>query len=519
MSISYSRLAGPLGGMHPAVLNRRIHDFLLISASGLIALAIALGIAVEVPNPNVLLALGIMLGVLGVVAFAISPRYEITLALLALYFGLLDGPIKLESASQGASAIRDVLIVAISVGALARLVVKRERIRLPPLSGWVLVFAALVLVEAANPGTHGILKIVGGFRQHLEWIPFFFFGYLVMRSKKRLRKFFIILGVIALANGVVSTIQTQLTPTQLAGWGPGYNQLINGIGNVSGRTYVSEGMARVRPMALGSDIGYGGFVGVLALPGTLALLATGRLRRRWAVVLLCLGALLAVATSLQRTAVLGGVFALFAFALFSFSAGRRVTRALTAVLVVVALAFVLGSILTANAGNGVFSRYSSIAPGKAASTSVSYREKTLAQIPTDIVHAPFGVGLATVGAAASFGGSARATIEGHGTSAESQYNFVTLELGLPGLLLWIALSVKLIVLGARRLRRVADVELRISLVAVFAALLAITLMGFAGPTMSSLPSGPFFWFAAGVFAYWFAGPGRTAGQTVHAGIK
>ena len=39
------------------------------------------------------------------------------------------------------------------------------------------------LVEAFNPSTHGILKILGGFRQQLEWIPFFFFGYVVMRSK------------------------------------------------------------------------------------------------------------------------------------------------------------------------------------------------------------------------------------------------------------------------------------------------------------------------------------------------
>jgi hypothetical protein len=120
MSTPYLRLAGPLGGVHPAVLDRRIRDLILIGASGVIPLVIALGITVEVPNPNVLVTLGITLGVLGVVAFAVSPRYEITLALLILYLGLLDGPIKLESASQGASAIRDVLIAAISVGALMR---------------------------------------------------------------------------------------------------------------------------------------------------------------------------------------------------------------------------------------------------------------------------------------------------------------------------------------------------------------------------------------------------------------
>jgi len=520
MSTPYLRLASPVGGVHTAVLNRRVHDLLLIGASGLIPLVIALGITLEMPNPNFLVVLGIALGALGVFALAISTRYEITLALLVLYFGLLDGPIKLESASQGASAIRDVLIAAIGTGMLMRLLAKREPVRLPPLSGWVIAFVALVVVEAANPGTHGILKILGGFRQQLEWIPFFFFGYLVMRSKERFRKFFLILGVIALANGVVSTIQTQLTPTQLASWGPGYNQLINGTGNVSGRVYVdNSGVARVRPMGLGSDSGFGGSVGVLALPGILALLATGRLRRRWVIALLCVGTLLAIATSLARTDVLGAVIVLLSFALLSFSAGRRVTRPLVASLVVIALAFGLGSVLASAVGSEVFSRYASITPGKAASTSVNYREGTLAQIPTDIKHYPFGGGLGTLGAARAFGGNAVPIIEGHDASGESQYNYVTLELGLPGLLLWIALSIKLIVLVVRRLRRVGDIELRLSLAGVFAAVIAFTIMGFVGATMSDLPYGPFFWFAVGIAAYWFAGPGRTAGQMVRADAR
>ncbi len=51
----------------------------------------------------------------------------------------------------------------------------------------MLAFVVLVLAEAFNPDTHGLLKIVGGFRQQLEWVPFFFFGYVLMRSKERLR--------------------------------------------------------------------------------------------------------------------------------------------------------------------------------------------------------------------------------------------------------------------------------------------------------------------------------------------
>ena len=479
---------------------------------------IALGIALEVPNPNIFLATGIVIGGLGLFALAASARYEVTLAILAIYLGTIDGVIKLETANQLVSSLRDVMIAAICVGAIVRMIVRREKVRLPPLSGWVIAFVMLVLVEAANPNTLGIAKVVGGFRQQLEWVPFFFFGYMLMRSKERFRKFFVILGVIALANGVVSTIQTQLTPAQLSSWGPGYAERISGTGAVSGRVYVdNEGTVRVRPPALGSDLGFGGAVGVMALPGTLALLAVGRLRRRWPAVLLCLGALLAVATSLQRTAVLGAVFALLAFALLSFSAGRRANRALLALLVVGALAFAFAAVLAPDAGKGVFSRYASITPSKAASTSVQYREGDLSQIPSDIKNYPFGAGLATAGAARSFGGHSNAKFEGHAASAESQYNYVTLELGLFGLLLWVALSVKLIVLVVRRLRNIGDIELRLSLAGVFATLIAFTIMGFAGPSMSNLPFGPYFWFAAGIASYWFGSsksPPRLAGRAI-----
>ncbi len=500
MSTPHLRLSSPIGGAHPAVLSRRIHDLLLVGATGLIPLVAALGIALELPNPNYLAVLGVTLGTLGVVALVVSPRYEVTLVLLALYFGLFDGPIKLVSASQGASAIRDVLIAAISVGALARLAVRRERVRLPPLSGWVMAFVVLVLVEAVNPETKGVTKIVGGFRQQLEWIPFFFFGYLVMRSRERFRRFFLILGVIALANGVVSTIQTQLTPAQLASWGHGYHERIYGEGGVSGRLYYTATGARVRPPALGSDAGFGGYVGVLALPGALALLAAGGTRRkRLLALLLAVGALLAIATSLSRECVLGGVAVVAAFAFLSLSTGRAARRSLVALstLLAILVAFIL--VVSSSFNSEVFSRYASISPSNATSTTYNYRAGTLAEIPTDIKLFPFGDGLATVGAATGFGSNTNVDK----LSAESQYNFVTVELGLPGLLMWVALSVTIIVLVMSSIRRIAEVEMRLSLSAIFAAFIAFTLMGFGGPTMSSLPYGPFFWFSVGIVSYWF----------------
>jgi hypothetical protein len=517
MSTPYLRLSGPAAGSGSSVLRRRVGDLLRIGVTGLIPLVVALGIAIEMPRPNYLLILGVVVGSLCVVALMTSARYEVTVAILALYLGLLDGPVKLLSGGgTTASAVRDVLIFAVSLGAIMRLIASRERVRLPPLFGWVFAWIVLVVIEAFNPGTHGLLKVVGGFRQLLEWVPFFFFGYMIMRSKERLRVLFLLLGAIALANGLVSLYQTRISPRQLASWGPGYAQYVEGGkgfeggAGTTGRTYSSEGVARVRPPALGSEEGFGGGAGTLALPGLLALLAVGRRRRRWLVVLLLLGALLAIGTSLQRTQVLGGVAAAVSFGLLSLGAGRRVTGPLAALLTVVVLAFAIGAVLVSAEGSGVFSRYASISPSNAGSTTVNYREKTILQIPRYIEDAPFGVGLATVGAGAGFGGKNEVELEGHGVTGESQYNFVTLELGVLGLILWVALTTKVILLAARRLRRIADIELRVYLVAPFAAFIAFTLAGFGGATTPSAVFGPFFWFATGIAAYWFAGPGRTA---------
>lgn len=513
MSVPHPRLSGPLGLAHPAVVDRRIRDLVLIGFTGLIPLVLALGIAVAVPKPNFLVLLGLVLGGLGIITLLVSSRLELTVTLLALYLGLLDGPVKLGTGGhEAASVVRDVLIFTVGLGAIMRLLAKRERVRLPALSGWVFAFVALTLVEAFNPNTHGILKILGGFRQQLEWVPFFFFGYALMRSKERFRALFLIVGVIALANAVVATYQTRLSPAQVASWGPGYRQRIFPTGpngeRRGGRTYSSEGVGRVRPLALGSDSGFGGGVGVLALPFSLALLATWRSRRRWFAAVFCLAAMVAVATGLGRLQVVGAVIAVLSFALLSLSAGRRITRPLMALLAIAALAIPLGTLFVSAEGSGTFSRYSSISPEKVTSGSTGTKEKAWTLIPHEISVAPFGVGLGSVGAAGGFGGKSTELLEGHGVTAETQYNFLTDELGAPGLVLWIALAGNLILLAARRLRQIGDIELRIQLAGLFAPFIALVLMGLSGPIMTSAALGPYFWLATGVAAYWFVGPGR-----------
>lgn len=516
MSTPHPRSSGGRVAVHPAVLDRRIREGALLGMTALIPAVIALGLTVALPKTNVLIVLAIVAGALGVLALMVSSRLEVTIALLGIYLGLLDGPIKLGSGGgEVTAALRNVLILSICLGAIMRLIVKRQRISLPPLSAWVLAYVATVAIEAFNPKTGGILKDLGGFRQEAQWVPFFFFGYLLMRSKKRFRQLFLIVGVIGLANGAVATYQTGLGPSQLASWGPGYRQLYQpttvGVKGSAARNYASEGEARVRPVGLGADSGFGGGVGVLALPFSLALLATWRSRKRWVAMVLCLGALVAVVTGLGRLQVVGAGLGVIAFAGLAAVAGRRVTRPLGALLAVVVLAVPLGVLFVSAVGGGTFKRYADIAPSQVATTATSHKESAWrVLLPRQLAAAPFGVGLGSVGAASGFGGRNTELINGHTVSAETQYNLVGDELGIPGELVWVFMSIYVIALVLAGLRHIEDGELAICLAGAFAPFISLTLEGFSGPFITSAAAGPYFFFAIGIVAYWFAGPGRPA---------
>src|SRR5262249_35277343 len=142
-------------------------------------------------------------------------------------------------------------------------------------------------------------------------------------------------------------------------------------------------------------------------------------------------------------------------------------------------------------GSSFFSRYQSITPSNVVTTSTTYKQESLALIPHYIASAPFGFGLATAGPAAGFGGNAKNQLEGHGVTAETQYNYVEDELGLPGLILWVSLTLTFLGLVLTRLPRVRDAELRVDLAGVFAVVFAYAVMGLRGAFMDSGSGAPF----------------------------
>jgi hypothetical protein len=481
-----------------------------LSSVGTACLLVLVGLAITVQFPTVTpLAAIVAVGTLSIVAWMfVSERYEWSLAILMLYIGLADGYLKLKTGSSQATLVRDLLLYAIAVGALIRIAVRHESLTLPPLTGWVIAWLLVVAVQIANPSNGTFTHSLASVRPHAEWVPLFFLGYVVMRSKARIQRFLLLLLVVAAVNGIVGLIQLNLTPEQLSAWGPGYERAISGEGDVSARTFTDEGgTERTRPFGLGGDFGFGGIVGLVAVPAALGLLALSRRPDvRFATALLSIGMVLAIATSQSRTAVLGSVIAVLAFAALTVTS-RAGLKTVIALGLTITVTYATVSLLSSNSEQGSFDRYNSInSPGQAVGTAYDYRRDTLAKIPTYITEIPFGAGIGSKGPASSFAG--RADVTGRRLDSESEPTFLLIELGLPGLAVMLGFNLVLFYLSITRIRRIADRETRILLTAVAAPLFAIFSAWFVGVCTATVPGAPYLWFAAGVLSFWLLGEGH-----------
>jgi hypothetical protein len=476
-----------------------------VLAAAVIASVGVLSMAVVVPVSSTSLLPGIaVITFLSVSAWMFfSERLTLTLAVLTLYLGLVDGFLKLKTGSQYATLARDVLLYAICVGLIVRAFVRRDEMRLPPYAGMLIVYVLLVLVQLANPDSGGLGRAVASLRPHIEFLPLFFLAYLAVRTKRQLRGTLVLLIVIGAANGIVTYVQFDMTPDQLAKWGPGYAARIDGTDQVSERVfYDNSAQARVRPFGLADDYGKGGFVDLLALPAMLALVSLTRGRWRWLALSLAFPIILGIATSQLRAVIIGAVATVVAYISMSVVA-RRLLPTLAAI-AVVAIALVAATSLAVDTGSsGAFDRVAQIAPSQLATSVADQRGSSIVLAPTYAATFPFGAGLGSVGPAASVGRQQAVDLNG-----ETEFNFLILELGVVGAGVFLWLLAALICRTSRRLREIAEPDLRASLAALAAPLLGMVVMFFSSPVTAGSPGAPYFWATAGVLAYWLGPSNR-----------
>jgi hypothetical protein len=424
-------------------------------------------------------------------------RVDQAMAALGLYLGLLDGYVKLRTGSTTITLARDVIVLAIASGALLRAMRTDRRLALPPLGGLVIAFGIVVLVELASPTSRGITAGLAGVRQHLEFVPLFFLGYAFIRREAQIQKLLFIIVLCAAVGGVVSYIQSNLTPEQLAGWGPGYRERIVGTGVFFGAGRVAFGPngASVRPFGLGSEAGAGAVMAALALPALMTLLISAKTRVRLALVPLSVGVGLAIATSGSRAALVTVFVTVVAFGLIS-AASKNALRAVVGLALCGTLVFVVFQHLGPD--NAATRRAHSVAPSKAVGTFTTERGGSVTKFAGLAKAHPLGAGVGSSGPAAGFDHSAPVA----GFDSETEWNFLVVEVGLVGVGIYLLLNIKLMLLALTRIRHIGDAALRLKLAALAAPLFGLLVASFAGPTTATVPTAPYLWLVAGILSYW-----------------
>jgi hypothetical protein len=473
---------------------------------GLACVVITVALASDRLGTDGAAAIGAAIFLLAAIWCLFERRLGRSLVFFGLYLGIADGYLKLKTGNREMTLARDLLLWAIAAGAFWRTARRGEPLRVPPLSLFVLAFAFVTLIQVANPSAPGIVQSLGGVRQHLEFVPLFFLGYSVLRTRRSLVVLLVAVVAIAAANGLVSYWQSTLTPDELARWGKGYSERIYGTGIFVGQGKVSadvvDGAIRgvhVRPFGLGSEIGAGAVIAALALPALLALILSGRRRLRTFALICAPATALAIVTSGSRAALVACLASMLAF-LFLAGAPRDARKLVAGAALLLALVAVAFSVL--GASNDTARRAKSLVSTDVLSTYWDERGPSVRKVGDYLEDHPLGLGVGTVGPAAHVISGSPGEL-----NTETEWNLIVLEAGVAGLLVLVLFGGRLIYLSATRIRRRTDDELRLLLAAIAAPLAALLVLCFAGPTSVSAPTSPFFWLTAGALSYWLLGPG------------
>lgn len=422
------------------------------------------------------------------------------------YLMLADGYLRLSTGDDRLRVARDVVPILMILVGLPYMVVHRTRIPRMPMFAGVVVLVLLTAVQVLNPASTSLSATVLAMRPHLEWLPFFIFGFVAISSARRLEILGALIVVCAAVNGAVSLYQSGLTPDQLASWGPGYETLLGAGPEGSrgeARIYVdSSGVDQIRPPGLGADIGSPGILAVMGLPIALSLVLYARQRLlRWTGLLGIPLMIVGLVTCQVRVAVIAAVVACCAYVVLPRPQGGTSSR-LRAFWVAATLA--LAVVFIGQQGVDL-DRLDSITPDQVFASASSERGGSFSLAVDYVTRYPFGAGLGTAGPGSVTGASRNAGR----LSGENSFAYLIVEIGVAGMLLVLGLLVSTVVLGLRTLKRRRGEPAAAMLAGYLAFLIACSVLWLAGGVTAGPPLAPLIWTIVGVVAAMTAQDRRT----------
>jgi hypothetical protein len=212
---------------------------------------------------------------------------------------------------------------------------------------------------------------------------------------------------------------------------------------------------------------------------------------------MAIAAVTAIITSQGRAVLICAFVVVLAYGLLTATSRGRTSSLLGIAVAGVVGLFAVQAVFGAIGGSAV--RYQGLSGSNIVHTTGEARGKSFRKIPATMASYPLGAGLATAGPASGVAGGTQLT---GSVDAETELSFMTIETGIPGALLIIVFTARLLWLGFSRVRLEPDRETRVLLAAIIAPLAGIFMLYIPSAVTPTTPCGPYLWASAGVIAYW-----------------
>jgi hypothetical protein len=477
--------------------------------------------------PSLKFAFAILVGGVTLLWFLTTERISTAFLILILYLGVAEGYLKLMSSGSlfyVAYATRSILTVAIIINLLVKAYNRKlndigYRLSWPPFSLLIAFYLVWCIISIFHPEGINLINSVAGVRPHIEFVPFYFIGFIVCQKEPQwFIKLLIVLVLIGVLNSVAAIHQYKVGPDHLPQvWGAGYEKLVHGIHDsqyemqtvrdqttYSSRIYYDNNYnPQLRPPGLGSDHTFPAMVAQISIFAILVLLFYYlKTRNYWLLGFLMMSDFLLFAgiiVSASRSYLLLTIVGLSVGLLFytrEILSGQK----LKIIVLIIIAATVLGGnyAIKSYLSESVYDRFQNISTPEKLYTRLEEEKFSNWDFTRKyIFESPLGRGLGKVGPGAAFFARPDDILSfGNG---ETEVNYFLSELGVVGLLLFYIILIGTFLKSTVIMRHSSpDSYQRLSSMIVFLYLLIFFLNSFWG-TGATFPQKSCIWLFMGCF--------------------